>query len=150
MPKKALVDFDFIKELSENITKKDKKYFRAKVKNSLNGSKRDKKIEKIRHLLLAASKSDKKPGKKRKSSKNSRRDKPDKRAKVFTQFDTGSETGTGSESGSGSESSTDSEPENSKITAPANSEVSSASSESESEKGEKNNHWDFKWTVYKS
>ena len=66
MPTKALVDFAFIKELGEIISIKDKRFFRAKLKKSLNNGKGSKKIEdKIRHLLLAATKNNKKSRKKR-------------------------------------------------------------------------------------
>lgn len=136
MPKKALVDFDLIKELSENISKKDKRFFRAKVKNSLNGSKRDKKIQKIRQLLMAATEGNKKSGKKR-PRKSVKRSKPEKRQKTFTQFDSGS--GSGSESGSSSGSSSESEPDGPGDTQKPNTEASGSSS-CESESGEKNHN----------
>ena len=135
MPRKmALVDFAFVEELSEGkIRKKDKRYFRAKVKDSLeHGSKRDKKLEKIRHLLLAATKGDKKPDKKKGSGKSLKPVKPNKRAKTFTQFDTGSTSG----SGSSSDASSDSESESPENNAKQSSEASSGSSGSESDKGE--------------
>ena len=133
MPKKALVDYDFIKELSESINKKDKRHFRAKVKSSLNGSKRTKKIEEIRRILMAAAKDNKKSGKKR-GSGTSKSSKPDKRRKTFTQFESGSGSASSSQSSSGSDSEGPSDnPKN-------NSEASSSSSASESDKGEKSNN----------
>ena len=136
MPKKALVDFAFIKELSESIDRKDKKVFRAKVKSALNG-KRSKKIDQIRHLLLAATKSHEKSRKKKNSGKRpSKRGKPDKRGKTFTQFGTGSGTGSGSSSGSSSSSESESAPDNAK----QSKDATSASSSSESENGEKVNN----------
>ena len=117
MPKKALVDFNFIKELCESIEKKGKRSFRGKVKNSLNGSKREKKIEEIRHLLMAATKSDTKSSKKPRNNKPDKRSINSKRTKTFTQFDSRSETGS-------SDSSSGSEAESSKENAKSNSEES--------------------------
>ena len=118
MPKKALVDFNFIKELCESIEKKGKRSFRGKVKNSLNGSKREKKIEEIRHLLMAATKADAKSVKKRRISKPDKRSSGGKRTKTFSQFDSGSESSTSSGSSS------DSEAESTKDTKKPNSEAS--------------------------
>ena len=141
MPTKALVDFAFIKELGEIISIKDKRFFRAKLKKSLNNGKGSKKIEdKIRHLLLAAAKNNKKSRKKKDSGgRPAKRTKPDKRGKTFTQFEAGSGTGsgTGTSSGSSSESESESAPDDAK----QNTEASSASSGSESENGEKINNW---------
>ena len=135
MPKKALVDYSFIKELSENILKKDRKSFKAKVKSSLNGgSKREKNLEKIRHLLLAAAKGDPKSGKKKSSRKSGKKPKLEKRTKTFTQFDSGSGSASSS-SHSSTESESDSASENPK----PNSEASGGSSGSESENAEAKN-----------
>ena len=137
MPKKALVDYNFIKELSEKVdfSKKDKRFFRAKVKNSLNGgSKRAKKIEEIRHLLMAATKTHKKSGKKKDAGRPAKRAKLEKRPKPFTQYDSES----GSESGSNSGSSEGSESESATDNPKVPSEASSGSSGSDSEDKEKN------------
>ena len=142
--KLALVSYAFVKELSESISKKkDKRFFRAKVKSSVNNGKKAKKIEQIRRLLLAATKSNKKSSKKKDTGgRSAKRTKPDKRAKTFTQFQAGS--GTGSSSGSSSSSDSESAPDNSK----ANTEASSATSGSESENGEKINNWNTERTLH--
>ena len=144
----ALVEYNLIKELSESISKKDKRFFKAKLKDSLNGkrkTKRDKKIEEIQRLLLAATKGDKKPGKKKDLGKLPKRPKPDKKEKTFTQFESDSESGSGS-SGSSSGSETEGAEENSR----PKSEDSSGTSDSEPDAGEKNDNWTVKRTLHQS
>ena len=139
MPKKALVDFAFIKELSESIVKKDKRFFRAKVKNLLNNGKRSKKIEEIRHLLMAAAKSNKKSRKKKDRGKRlAKRDKPGKLKKTFTQFEATSSSDSGSGSSSGSSS--DSEPDSAADKTKKGPQSSTGSSSSESENEQKVNN----------
>ena len=129
MPKKALVDFNFIKELCESVDRKGKRSFRGKIKSKFNGSKREKKIEEIRHLLMAATKSDSKSSKKPRTHKPDKRSTNSKRTKTFSQFDSRSGTESSSDSSSGSET------ESSKENAKSNSEGSCSEGQSGCDSG---------------